>query len=354
MSRHRWDPVAPRPRGLVRPVPVDPSGAEGPTRAQAAGSRWRQTSRGLYVPAATPTEVPEQRIIEQAARLPRGGAVTGWAACRLAGAGLIDGLAADRRTTLPVPLALGVRGRIRADRQVLLVYDALAPGDVAQRHGIPSTRVLRATFDAVRLAEDDREAVVVLDMMAAARLVSLRRMAAYVSLRAGSTGVAANRAALSHASEHSRSPNETRLRLIWERDARLPVVHVNCPVHDRTGRLLGIADLLDEEAGLVVEFDGADHRRARRHTDDVRREDAFRRHRLELTRETGLYLRDRHLVVARLRAARGRALFQPVAERTWVARPVEDWLDDHLTAQEQLAEHYESVLAQPVEDVRGW
>ena len=37
---------------------------------------------------------------------------------------------------------------------------------------------------------------------------------------------------------------------------------MNCPVHDRSGRLLGIADLLDEEAGLVVEFDGADHRRS--------------------------------------------------------------------------------------------
>jgi hypothetical protein len=248
--------------------------------------------------------VPEQRILEQAARLPPGGAVTGWAACRLAGAGLIDGLAADRRTALPVPLALGERGRVRGDRQVVRLYDALGVDDVVILHGIRATAVLRAAYDAVRLASDDREAVVVLDMMAAARLLSRRRMTAYVATRAGSAGVAANRNALSSASEHSRSPNEVRLRLIWEKDAGLPPVHVNCPVHDLAGNLLGIADLLDEEAGLAVEFDGADHRRARRHADDVRREDRFRRHGLEVTRVTGLDLRDRLLVVARLRAAR--------------------------------------------------
>ena len=37
-------------------------------------------------------------------------------------------------------------------------------------------------------------------------------------------------------------------------------MHVNCPIQDLAGNLLGIADLLDEEAGLAVEFDGADHR----------------------------------------------------------------------------------------------
>ena len=37
-----------------------------------------------------------------------------------------------------------------------------------------------------------------------------------------------------------------------------------------------------------------------------------------------------------------------------MARPVADWLDDHLTEQEQLAEQYARVLAQPVDDVRGW
>ena len=204
---------------------------------------------------------------------------------------------------------------------MVLLYDALGAGDVVVRHGIPTTTVLRAAFDAVRLAADDREAVVVLDMMAAARLLSLRRMAAYVDARAGAAGVVANREAVSAASEHSRSPNEVRLRLMWEKDAGLPHVHVNCPVHDLAGRLLGIADLLDEEAGLAVEFDGADHRRARRHSDDIRREEGFRRHRLEVTRVTGLDLRDRRLVAARLRAAgNARSSSQSRSGRGWRGR----------------------------------
>jgi hypothetical protein len=62
-----------------------------------------------YVPASFDAELPEQRIVEQAVRL-RGGAVTGWAALRLAGAAYFDGLAGDGRTRKPVPLAVGRGG----------------------------------------------------------------------------------------------------------------------------------------------------------------------------------------------------------------------------------------------------
>lgn len=55
------------------------------------------------------------------------------------------------------------------------------------------------------------------------------------------------------ASEHSRSPNETRTRLIYLLDAGLPTPLVSCPIRDRAGRLLGIADLFDPVAGLAVE-----------------------------------------------------------------------------------------------------
>src|SRR3954447_802486 len=67
------------------------------------------------------------------------------------------------------------------------------------------------------------------------------------------------RAALDLASEDSRSPNETRMRLVWVLDAGLPVPAVNQPVYDLDGRLLGVADLLDVAAGVVGEYDGEDH-----------------------------------------------------------------------------------------------
>lgn len=79
------------------------------------------------------------------------------------------------------------------------------------------------------------------------------------------------------ASEHSRSPNESRLRLVTEFDAGLPRLLVNSTVYDLDGRRLGEVDLLDIEAGLVVEYDGADHRTPRQHARDVAKEAALER-----------------------------------------------------------------------------
>src|SRR5690242_3155835 len=65
---HRWDPIAPPIPDLVLPVRVDPTGRDGPTRAQARGPRWRRSSPGLYVPVGTPDDLVEQRIVEAYAR----------------------------------------------------------------------------------------------------------------------------------------------------------------------------------------------------------------------------------------------------------------------------------------------
>ena len=85
-----------------------------------------------------------------------------------------------------------------------------------------------------------------------------------------------------------------------------------------------MADLLDLEAGLAVEFDGADHRLVGQHTRDVEKDEAFRSRGLELCRVTGPDLHDRALVVRRLLAARRRALFEPPETRAWVGIPVPD------------------------------
>lgn len=45
-------------------------------------------------------------------------------------------------------------------------------------------------------------------------------------------------------------------------------------------------DLFDDEAGLVVEYDGTEHRAARRHTRDVVREEQCRRLGLEYCKVT--------------------------------------------------------------------
>jgi len=140
------------------------------------------------------------------------------------------------------------------------------------------------------------------------------------------------------ASERSRSPNESRTRLIWEVDAGLPRPLVNQHVWDLHGNLLGIADLLDVEAGLVGEFDGADHRAARMHTSDIGRQERFER--------IGFH--------------RSRARWLPPAQRRWTIEPPPGWevepcMDDFLDERDLHALHAEFERNPPdLKEVRGW
>jgi hypothetical protein len=340
MPAHRWDPGCSPPRDLVVPVRVDPDGKAGPSRGQAAGPRWRQSSPGVYVPVDTPRDVPEQRILEQSMRLPPGNAaVTGWAACRLHGARFHDGLERDGRTEIPVPLAVGHRGGVRRSPKITVGFEALNPGDWTTVSGNRLTTAERATFDAMRRRDDWREALVALDAAVAAEITSIERVTAFAQTRSGSRRIGVVRLALPYASEHSRSPNETRLRAITLVDAGIPSVHVDCPIYDRHGRLLGIADLLDEAAGLVIEFDGAEHRGLARHSRDAVKDDDLRNCALEVVRVTGPQLHDVPTLVRRLHAARSRARFLPPDQRTWVARPRPNTLDRRLREREELGIH---------------
>jgi len=263
--------------------------------------------------------------MEQSVRLPDGAAVTGWSGCRLHRANFFDGLATDGTTQLPVPLALGRKAQIRRDESVVLSRDPLEPAEVVLRYGISCTRELRSLFDAARDAPDLREAVVAIDMMAAAELVSIGQLAGHVATHRGWRGVDQVRRALPLASEHSRSPNESRMRLIWQLDAGLPRPLVNQHVFDNRGRLLGIADLLDPVAGVVGEYDGADHRAAVRHSNDVAREDGFRSSGLEYFKVVGPDMHDHPLIVARMESARGRALWLSKDDQAWTLEPPPGW-----------------------------
>ena len=323
---------------VVLPVPLDPTGRDGPTRGQARGPSWRQTTYGFYVPSGVNSDRPVQRVAEQAMRLPPGGAVTGWAAGLLLGATYLDGLAPDGVSRLPVPLAIGPRGNIRGDDRVHLLRDVLPSDEVIRVHGIPCVIPERAAFDAMRGAADLTEAVVAMDMFALGEVTSLARTRAYVaSVGPRRRGTHRVRAALALASEDSWSPNETRMHMVWRLDARLPEPLLNRPLFDRQGRLLCYPDLLDVEAGLVGEYDGADHRGASRHSKDVGREDLLRRHGLEVFRVTGPDLRVPGRVRARMLGARSRARWLPEPDRRWTTTPPPGW-DTGPTLDQRLGE----------------
>lgn len=335
--RHRWDPVCDTPQDLVRPVRADPAGLTGPTRHEAEragqpGSEWRRVWHGLFVPSYVDPDVPEQRIVEAAALLPASGAVTGWAALRMHRGTFFDGRDRDGGQQ-PVPLVVPHGRRERPG--VVWMQDRLDPHDVVRRAGVPVTRPERAAFDAMRRSSGVRAAVRIADMVCAAELSSIRRMRQHAAAHPGWAGCPVVERALDLASERSRSPAEVDVRLVWELDAGLPRPHVNVPVFNRHGRLLGIADLLDEQSGLVVEFDGADHAGARRRSKDAGRESGLRDHRLEVERSTGFDLHDVPTLVRRLHAGRRRAPWLAEADRPWTLEPP-PWWEPEPTLDERL------------------
>lgn len=126
---------------------------------------------------------------------------------------------------------------------------------------------------------------------------------------------------------------------MWILDAGLPPPLVNRQVRDLAGRLVGVADLLDVEAGVAGEYDGAAHRTRARHRKDNDRLERFR----NVSLETFTVVADDDVAtqVARMPAVRGRAGWLPAGERPWVVPPLDPrelTLDQRLDERDLLAE----------------
>lgn len=328
-----FDPVCQRPAGLISPVRCDPKGLDGPTRKVANGPHWRRCGSGLYVPCSAPSVV-EQRILEAAGRLaPDGstGCVTGWAALRWRGAAYFDGLSADGVKQLPIELGAASRGHLRSDRRTVTSRHFVPPGEAELVGGVPVATVQRALYDEIRRRASLIPAVQAIDMAAAARLISTWLFACYVGECNGREAAPLARHAVGLAVDESCSPRETWMRLVWRRDAGLPPPCVNAPVYDLAGRLLGVPDLFDPEAGLVGEYDGAAHKARDRHRRDVAREERFRAHGLECA--TVVSGDSRAVATDRILAARSRAHWLRREECAWtLERPPRDPAPESLDA----------------------
>ncbi|MDN4174484.1 hypothetical protein QWY28_16105 [Nocardioides sp. SOB77] len=323
-------PSAPRPQPfhparphVLRPMRTDPTGRRGPTPNQAPGRAWRQTTRGRFLPADLPVSV-EQRIADASMALPAYGGVTGWAALRWMGAGHFDGAAPDG-SARPVVLAVLHRA-VREQRGLEVSSERLAPETLTVVDGLRVTTAVRSVCFEMRYAAGVRAATIALDMAAAADLVSIAEVQAYADTCNGWTGIPQARAAIGLASENSWSPMEVEMRLVWELDAGVPTPAMNQPVFDRSGRHLGTPDLLDVEAGVVGEYDGALHLERRRRTRDITREHAFRAVGLEYFTMTAADRIDPlRTIVPRMLHTRARATFERAEERAWTVDPPPWW-----------------------------
>ena len=275
--------------------------AAGVTREMTRGSAWRRTSRGFFAPSTVPDSTT-QRILDVAPLIPASGALGGWAAAYVLGVDVLDGL--DPFTMTRLPLAVHLGGDLgRANlHHVRYVRERLSEIDRQIRHGLAVTAPLRTAFDGARWAPNLVEAVVFLDQVGHVLRLDLTLLDQWCVPGARWPGVRQLREALLLADSASASPWETRLRMFYVTQAGLPRPKVNRPVFSPEGNLLGVADLLDVEAGLVTEFDGQDHRLRRQHRADNIREERLETANLVVCRVDSLDLRSPLALSDRLRA----------------------------------------------------
>ncbi|HRI99054.1 MAG TPA: hypothetical protein PLZ93_25735, partial [Nocardioides sp.] len=304
-----------------------PSGRNGPSIDETRGPNWRRSSWGLYVPASVERSV-EQRILEAACLLPTYGGVTGWAGLYWQGARRwftgTTGSGLDR----PVSLAVGGCD-IRSQSGVHVSAERLDPRDLTVVDEVALTSAVRSVCFEMRYASHERQAAIVLSMAAYDDLVSVDELAEYAARHSGWTGIPRCRAAIPLAEENCWSPTEVEMVLTWRLDAELPRPLCNQPVFDRNGRHVGTPDLLDVEAGVVGQYDGAFHLAGAQRAADERAEERYRDLGLECFTMVAADRGDTSRMAARMIAARKRGLWEAESTRQWTVEPPSWWIPTH-------------------------
>lgn len=323
-------PFHPARPGLVRPLPV--SEESGLTYRMAHGPRWRESSRGLFVPADLPAaHAVEQRIVGASMLCPPDGAITGWAALRWLGGAYFSGTYAGKE--LPVPLAVGHRG-FRERPGVAPSWEFVPPGEIITVDGIRvTTPACAATFEA-RHASDGLAAVTALDMAMMFDLTCTDELTDFMLRRlVAHTGIAQLDAALCLCSENSWSPLEPTMRTLWETELGLQGdLLSNWPVFDLQGRHIGTPDLIDPVAGVIGEYDGAPHLPPERRAADTVRARTFQEVGLHLVTMTADDLPDGHHFLDRLEAAYHCADRADARSRRWTTTLPSYWVPTHTVA----------------------
>jgi hypothetical protein len=265
---------------------------------------------------------PEPRIESALLTLPRDVVLGGWASLWWQGVRALDGRAGPGGSSpVPILVHIGTSARIRPRDGLVVDRSAVAADDICEVAGVRCSTPLRAVVD-VMCRDGIEEGLVVGDAACAAGLVRPAQVQAHVSGLTRRRGLPHARAAAPLVSERSASGPETRLRYVWVVRAGLPPPLVNAAVFDSRGYLAGVADLLDDAAGLVGEYDGAQHRELTAHTADNDREERLESLGLTVVRATALDLwpRREHLV-RRLVARHAGALGRDRSQDSWSLQP---------------------------------
>jgi hypothetical protein len=231
------------------------------TRRQLAGDTWRRLLPGIYAWARLRIDHP-MRCLAAGLFLRGRGAVSGRDAAALWGAdALVRG--ATIEVTVPEPT------RLRAPAGLTIVRSPLPRGDVAARAGIPVTTPVRTAFDVSRRLPII-EAVVTVDAMLAARLITPDTLAATASARPRWPGLSTLRRVLELCDGNAESPQESRLRLVLIAGG-LPRPVCQHEVYDGSGAFVARLDLAYPDLKLAIEYEGDHHRGREVFQRDLRR-----------------------------------------------------------------------------------
>ncbi|QSR25659.1 hypothetical protein CFH99_08495 [Nocardioides aromaticivorans] len=291
---------------IVVPVPVDPSGRNGPTPSQARGPRWRGSSCGLFVPAHVGQGSVPQRIVEAVTSAPEGSGATGWAALHWQGARWFPGCTAGG-DPLPVPVAIGDSVHLARRPGVQLCRDWLFDGDIMRVDGLPITRPERSICVAALRARSMEETVQIICMAMADDLASLDEIRDYAARIKGRPHTRRLNTALEVADENVWSPLEVTMLMRWRQRHPVATLLCNAPIFDPAGRHLLTPDLFDAEAGVVGQYDGLIHEQRTVRRRDLETEELCRDLGFELVTMLSTDLRDLGSFERRLDAAYARA-----------------------------------------------
>ena len=176
-----------------------------------------------------------------------------------------------------MPLAVPLDD-IRPQPGIQVSAEHLDEDELEWLDGLRTTRSVRSLLFEMRIAPEPSRAVVAIDMAAYSDLVSIAELVAFIRAHVGWPGIRQARAACDLADENSWSPREVWLRFVWMCEAGFPrPLHEHARSSTSAGRHVGTPDLLDVEAGVVGEYEGADvHLNPESRHRDLGREDAFR------------------------------------------------------------------------------
>ncbi len=257
--------------------------------------------------------------------LPAVGGVTGWAALRWGGGSWFRGTSASG-LPLDVCLATGGSG-VRPQPGISVSAESLGPHELIEVDGVPLTVEVRSVAFEMRHASSVGDAVVIADMAAYDDLVSLAELRAFLESELPRSGIIQAREAVALARENAWSPQEVVTRLFWEVRLGLPPLLCNTPIFDVRGRHLLTPDLLDVEAGVVVDYNGELHLDPARRRADRDREGLLRGIGLEFVEVVARDLAEPMRLEARMAGARADGLAKASTGRRWTIEQPDGWTD---------------------------